>query len=299
MATFTVETIIEAPVSKVWSVLADIGSIAIWHPGVAHSHLLSKEANGLNASRYCDLGGHNYLKEKVVTWDVERHLTFRITSTNLPFRTADIRFTLSPTPKGTIVTVSPVYTLKFGLLGGVLDYLMVHRRYKAGMCELLSGLKQYIEGNSLPPAGQVDHSAQRQDHRASMDGSSTHLLRAALLANSAFSMTCGIAMNITAQPLTSLLGLDRAWIVAGVGGLLVVFAAILGYIARRPSAYTGLVMTAVVLDVVWVVGTGLLIAIGVFNTTGVWVTALIAEVVLVFAMLQALGLRQVQRQVVT
>ncbi len=299
MATFTVETIINAPVGKVWSVLADIGSIAAWHPGVVRSHLLSEEETGLNASRYCDLGGNNYLKEQVVTWDVEQRLTFRITSTNLPFRTADIRFTLSPTPKGTIVAVSPDYTLKFGLFGGMLDYLMVRRRYKAGMRQLLSGLKQYIEGNSMPPAGQVHHSAQRQAELVSTDGPSSNLLRVALLANSTFSAICGIAMSTAAYPLTSLLGVDNAGIVAVVGGLLVVFAAILGYIARRPATYTGLVITAVGLDLLWVVGTGLLIAIGVFNVTGVWIMALIAEVVLVFAILQALGLRQVQRRAVT
>ncbi len=72
-------------------------------------------------------------------------LTMRIVGTNLPFRSADIRFTLEDHGGETQVTVSPVYALKFGILGRVLDSLFVRRQYRRGMVNLLQGLKQNVE----------------------------------------------------------------------------------------------------------------------------------------------------------
>ncbi len=140
---FSVSTLIDASASEVWKVLADIGDIAQWHPGVKASQLISNK-EGLGASRHCDLGGKNYLDEEVVTWKSEQHLTFRITKTNLPM-TADIHFLLTPTGEGTLVEVKPVYEVNHGFLGLLLDMFYVRRNYQKGMQTLLLGLKRYVE----------------------------------------------------------------------------------------------------------------------------------------------------------
>lgn len=69
----------------------------------------------------------------------------RIVATNLPFKTADIRFALEGRGKETLVTVSPTYRLKFGLLGTVLDAVFVRSQYRKGMINLLRGLKRHVE----------------------------------------------------------------------------------------------------------------------------------------------------------
>jgi len=69
----------------------------------------------------------------------------RIVATNLPFKAADIRFTLESHGGDTLVTVSPKYTLKFGILGSLLDAAFIRSRYRRGMVNLLKGLKQYVE----------------------------------------------------------------------------------------------------------------------------------------------------------
>jgi uncharacterized protein YndB with AHSA1/START domain len=140
---FGVSTFIDAPVNQVWRVLADVGTIAQWHPGVKASHRLS-EHDALGASRHCDLGKNNYLDEEVILWDVEKRLTMRITKTNLPM-TADIHFYLAAKDKGTHVVVKPVYQVKYGILGLILDTFYVRRTYTKGMQALLGGLKKYTE----------------------------------------------------------------------------------------------------------------------------------------------------------
>ena len=145
MSSFTKDIVIAAPVEAVGSVLGDIGTIADWNPGVRKSYLVGDDT-GLGSRRRCELGAKMYLDEEVVEWEALRRLTMRITATNLPFKTADIRFTLDPVDGGTRVAVSPVYSLKFGPLGALMDRLMVRRSYAKGMEDLLIGLKSAVEG---------------------------------------------------------------------------------------------------------------------------------------------------------
>ena len=92
MSTFSTEINIQSLVGQVWDVLSDIGSIDRWNPGVVESHVTTTDQQvGLGAGRYCHLGGRNYLNEKVVALEKNRHLTMRITDTNLPLH-ADIHF---------------------------------------------------------------------------------------------------------------------------------------------------------------------------------------------------------------
>lgn len=150
MGSFATETKIEAPVNEVWQALGQIGDIHQWNPGVKESYTTSEQASGLGATRYCALGGKNYLDEEVVDWQPDERLTMRITGTNLPFATADIRFTLRPEGDSTVVTVSPLYQLKYGPLGEMLDRVYVRRSYTKGMEALLAGLKRHVEGQREP-----------------------------------------------------------------------------------------------------------------------------------------------------
>ena len=145
MSSFSTDITINAAPEKVWQILAAIGDIYRWNPGVVSSHINTEQSAGLGAGRHCDLGGKNYLKEEIVTWEVGKRLTMRIIDTNLPFKTADIHFKLQPDNGATRVTVSPEYTLKFGPIGSLLDRFYVRNTYLKGMKALLRGLKEYAE----------------------------------------------------------------------------------------------------------------------------------------------------------
>ena len=136
----------KAPAGNIWAALADIGGIHRWNPGVVDSRETSEGETRLGATRRCDLGGKNYLDEEVVKWTPDREITFRITDTNLPFARADIHFAIEELAGGgSRVSVSPDYALKFGILGRVLDGLVMNRMYRKGMRDLLAGLKAEVE----------------------------------------------------------------------------------------------------------------------------------------------------------
>jgi len=147
MGEFEEQIIVSASPEKVWDVLADIGNIYLWNPGVVQSKLTTPGEVSVGARRLCNLGGKNYLDEEVIEFDKPHKLTMRINDANLPFKTAEIRFTVEPQGEKTIVKVSPKYQLKFGWLGRVLDTVIVRSQYRKGMQDLLRGLKKYVEQN--------------------------------------------------------------------------------------------------------------------------------------------------------
>lgn len=145
MSEFAESIDISASPEAVWSALADIGRIGEWNPGVFRSEQTSSGDVGVGATRHCDLGGKNYLDEEVTLFEPYQRMTIRISDTNLPFEFANIRFTLAPTNGGTSVTVSPEYELKYGVIGRMLDSLIVRAQYRRGMQGLLQGLKTFVE----------------------------------------------------------------------------------------------------------------------------------------------------------
>jgi uncharacterized protein YndB with AHSA1/START domain len=149
MSTFTERTTIDAPRRDVWAALADIGNIATWNPGLIGSHR-TNDIDGVGGARHCDISAKHSLTEHVVEFEPGTAITFRITDSTLPFKTADIAFTLTDSRirNRTELTVSPTYTLEYGPIGLILDTVAVRRTYRAGMRELLEGLKRHVERNN-------------------------------------------------------------------------------------------------------------------------------------------------------
>ncbi|MDX1528976.1 MAG: SRPBCC family protein [Gammaproteobacteria bacterium] len=145
MSQFTESIAISAAPEAVWSALADIGNICEWNPGVKNSEQTSQGDVGVGATRRCQLGGRNYLNEEIILFEPGRRMSIRITDTNLPFKSAEIRFALTANGNQTIVEVTPDYQLKFGIIGRLLDALMGRSQYRKGMRELLQGLKEFVE----------------------------------------------------------------------------------------------------------------------------------------------------------
>jgi uncharacterized protein YndB with AHSA1/START domain len=150
MSAFSESTTIDAPRDRVWEVLAEIGSIHLWNPGVKDSHSTSEASGAEGATRHCDLQRPNgksagYLEERAFDWEEGRSFRIEITDSNLPFERAVIAFALADAGDATTVTVSPDYKLRFGPFGRALDRLAVRRRYAAGIREMLAGLKRYLE----------------------------------------------------------------------------------------------------------------------------------------------------------
>lgn len=122
------------------------------------------------------------------------------------------------------------------------------------------------------------------------------LLKTALLGNSAFSFISGLAFVLFSGAIAGFLGLSPAWIILALGIGLLLYGA-QTFLAAREPVNQNLARFAVYADVIWVVASGVLTFTGIvpFTTAGKWAIAIVADIVLVFAILQYVGLKRMAK----
>ena len=123
----------------------------------------------------------------------------------------------------------------------------------------------------------------------------TTFLRKALMGNALFSTLSGLTILLAQGSVLRILGLSSSvnLLILGVG--LIVFAATLVINARKQQVKKSDALIAVLMDVAWVIGSWVLIFVVPFSTGGKWVVGLVAEIVLLFAVLQFVGIRRIQK----
>lgn len=148
MGSFKAQIKIGAPKERVWDVLADVGNIYKWNPGVTHSYSTSAEASGEGASRHCDVQSgpiKGYLEERAFDWREGEGFKIKVSDSSLPVKRIIVQFAVRSDGGQTVVEVSPEFQLKYGVLGVVMERLMFGPQFRKGMAGLLAGLKHYVE----------------------------------------------------------------------------------------------------------------------------------------------------------
>jgi len=123
-----------------------------------------------------------------------------------------------------------------------------------------------------------------------------NLLRRALTGNAVFSILSGAAILLAGRSLVKFLGLPDKVSLAIVGISLIMYSVILLLFARKPKIKVSNAWIAVMLDGLWVAGSCVLLLVVSFSVAGKWTVALVAELVLAFAVLQWLGIRQTRKK---
>ena len=123
------------------------------------------------------------------------------------------------------------------------------------------------------------------------------LLALAVRANGIFSEASGLFLLLASSTVAEMLGINAPWIVTVMGLGLVVYGGFLIYASMRGLVNAALGRIVVVLDLVWVAGAVLLLLGNLLDmtTAGRWFIAIIADIVLLFAIVQAIGVRRLRR----
>ena len=148
MATIHNEITINASVEKVWAILTDLELLEQYDPTVKKSTLVSNEKTGLGAKRkVLMLDGKNWFDEKVTVFKVNEALTYQLTDCSFPIKGLQHSYSFEKIGNQTKVKQVMEYTVKFGLLGKLLDAMMIRKQSDTGIKKFFSGLKSYAEKN--------------------------------------------------------------------------------------------------------------------------------------------------------
>lgn len=124
-------------------------------------------------------------------------------------------------------------------------------------------------------------------------------LQRALLGNATFSGFSGLLMVLAAGPISQFLGLDNPLILTIIGIVLLLYMPFLVWLANQSPVPTWMAWAVIELDVLWVIGSLILIFTSLVPLTigGKWAVAITADIVTIFAILQYIGLRRQLRDV--
>src|SRR5258705_1376588 len=142
MATIHNEITINTSVEKIWEALANIEMLDKYDPTVKKSTALSENKSGLNAKRkVLMLDGKNWFDEKVTVFKPNEALTYQLTDCSFPIKGLQHSYSFEKIGNQTKVKQIMQYTVKFGLLGRLLDAMMIRKQSDNGIKKFFVELK--------------------------------------------------------------------------------------------------------------------------------------------------------------
>jgi hypothetical protein len=119
-----------------------------------------------------------------------------------------------------------------------------------------------------------------------------------LRTDGAFATFSGAILLLAAGPIAGLIELSSPLALALVGLILLGYGGFLLYFAAREPQNRTVAREAIVLNLLWVVGSyaGLLLGVFPVNTAGKWAIAIVAEAVALFAILESVALWRIRRE---
>jgi hypothetical protein len=122
----------------------------------------------------------------------------------------------------------------------------------------------------------------------------TSFLRRSLQLDGIASGLCGVLLVVAASSISAVIGLAEPGIARVVGALLVVYAAALLWNGARATVSRAEALAAVVLNAGWVIGSAVVILAGPLTLIGNLAVAAVAAAVLLFAVLEVVGLTRLR-----
>ncbi|MEQ1876709.1 MAG: SRPBCC family protein [Bdellovibrionia bacterium] len=145
MGRFQNQILINAPIEKVWSVLADVEAVKNYNPLVASAKRTSDNKEGLGCSRYCEFKPSGFAKERVIAFNPKSQISFEVVESSWPVKSMKWSTHLKAQGSSTLMTQDLEYETKFGILGKVMDAVIMKRKLQQSVGDIFSSLKKYVE----------------------------------------------------------------------------------------------------------------------------------------------------------
>jgi hypothetical protein len=138
---------VQVPLVIVWNRIQYPGEIADFHSMMKSSIHLGNQRTGLNTERYCELKPVGFVKERVVSWQEGKGMSFEAIEAGAVIPCSWMRSSLElfKTAGGTWVVFNLKYQLKWGLLGWLIDYFIIQAYSRRASIALVEGLRKISE----------------------------------------------------------------------------------------------------------------------------------------------------------
>jgi len=128
----TGSTEINSPKDNVWKIISDLGGIQNYHPLVKKSYNLTNQTEGVGAGRICEFKNGGVLREESVEWQEGDYVNLKVIPVKRmpPFKSAFAKMAVEEIDNKTIASLTIEYDLKYGLLGKLMNKLMVKPQFE-------------------------------------------------------------------------------------------------------------------------------------------------------------------------
>ena len=124
-------------------------------------------------------------------------------------------------------------------------------------------------------------------------------LRNSLLGNAVFSTLSGLTFVLAGGAVANFIGLEQVALVRAAGIGLLGFAGYVAFVATRSEIDRKAAFAIVIGDLSWVAGTVPVVMLDILSANGMIAAVVVADIVLLFAVLQYFGIRRVRRSLET
>ena len=148
MSTLINSITIDAPIDRIWSILIDLELLDKTDPTVKKATLVSEIKTGLHAKRKVLMqDGKNWFDEMIPEFNPNEKLVYQLTDCSFPIKGLKHTYSFEIIGNQTKVQQVMEYTVKFGLIGVLMDKIMIGKQFNSGINLFLNGLKTYAEKN--------------------------------------------------------------------------------------------------------------------------------------------------------
>lgn len=134
--------------ANVWDVLADLEAVQHYNPKVKSAKYISDDRIGVGAARECDLGKDGIIKERIIGWNQNQYIAMELYESSWPLEFMRWKTNITPTAKGTTITQKLEYKMKFGMLGSIMDNLMMKSMMDKTISDVFVSLKDFVESGN-------------------------------------------------------------------------------------------------------------------------------------------------------
>lgn len=145
MPTLHHEILINAPIERVWQILSNLESVRHYNPLVQTVQITSPNPSGVGSARHCVFKDGKFAKERVTASTPQQSISFELYEHQWPL--SYMRWTNRIQTQGNQVRLiaDTEYAPSMGLLGRLMDALMMKRQFTKIIAQSLTQMKAHIE----------------------------------------------------------------------------------------------------------------------------------------------------------